>query len=340
MAFSIPHLQALAEWLRPPKKVGPPASSSDETLRLLAENVSDVIFRFSADGLARYISPSVERLYGYRPAEIYAMGGDVASNRFTHPDDQAAVAAAVHAHFRGDLDEVKLEFRIIHRSGKPIWVQTNCSTVLDSNGRPTDIIFTMRDISERKALEIALEKIARSDGLTALANRRAFDETLDHEWRRAMRERTELSLLLIDVDHFKGFNDANGHQVGDDCLRTLAGTMRDTFQRAGDLTARYGGEEFAVIMPQTSQHRAVLMAQEYRRAVAALCLPNPSGLASKVVTVSIGAATAIATCGGTTDMPAGLLAAADAALYKAKAGGRDRVEAALRLTPSNDSKAA
>jgi diguanylate cyclase (GGDEF)-like protein/PAS domain S-box-containing protein len=316
------------------------SASSADTLRLLAENNSDVIFRFGVDGLARYISPSVERLYGYKAAEIYAMGGDVVTNGFLHPDDRAIVAAAVKSHFRGDLDEVKLEFRIIHRSGDPIWVQTNCSTVLDSDGRPTDIIFTMREISEQKRLEIELEGLARSDGLTGLANRRAFDETLEQEWRRAMRERTELSLLLMDADHFKSFNDANGHQVGDDCLRTLAGTMRDIFKRAGDVTARYGGEEFCVILPRTGQAEAANMAEELRRAIEALRLPHANSLVSDVVTVSIGVATAMAACGGSTNMPAGLLAAADTALYKAKAKGRNRIEAALLLTPSTGLKAA
>ncbi len=340
MAFSTPPLKLFFEWWWPRRKESSSSSTSADTLRLLSENNSDVIFRFGADGLARYISPSVERLYGYKAAEIYAMGGDVTTNAFLHPDDRATVTAAVRAHFRGDLDEVKLEFRIIHRSGDPIWVQTNCNTVFDNNGRATDIIFTMREISERKQLEIELERLARSDGLTGLANRRAFDETLEQEWRRAMRESTELSLLLIDADYFKSFNDANGHQVGDDCLRTLAGTMRDTFKRAGDLAARYGGEEFCVILPRTGQAEAAKIAEELRRAIEALRLPHANSLVSDVVTVSVGVATAMAACGGSINMPAGLLAAADTALYKAKAGGRNRVEAALLLTPSNGLKAA
>src|SRR5687768_5195440 len=93
------------------------SSSSSEALQLLADNGSDVIFRFGPDGRARYISPSVECLSGYTPAEIYAMGGDISSNSFTHPDDRALVAAAVRRHFQGELDEVKLEFRIIARCG-------------------------------------------------------------------------------------------------------------------------------------------------------------------------------------------------------------------------------
>jgi DNA replication and repair protein RecF len=165
------------------------------------------------------------------------MGGDASSNRFLHPDDQPMVSAAIRRHFEGELDEVKLEFRVINRGGETFWVQTNCSTVVDSSGRVTDIVFTMRDISEIKALEEELKEQARTDGLTKLANRKAFDEALDREWRRTLGDCGELSLLLIDVDHFKSFNDTNGHQVGDDCLRTLAATLGSMFKRAGDLVA-------------------------------------------------------------------------------------------------------
>ena len=230
------------------------SSSSSEALQLLAENSSDVIFRFGPDGRqAANISPSVERLYGYTASEIYAMGGSATSNRFLHPDDQPMVSAAARRHFGGELDEVKLEFRIINCRGETLWVQTNGSTVVDSSGRVTDIVFTMRDISEMKALEERLQAQARTDGLTGLANRRAFDEALDREWRRTMGDWSELSLLLIDADHFKSFNDANGHQVGDDCLRTLAATIGGMFERACDQAARYGGEEFAVIPARTAR---------------------------------------------------------------------------------------
>lgn len=316
------------------------SSSSSETLQLLAENSSDVIFRFGTDGRARYISPSVKRLFGYTPSDIYAMGSSITSNGFLHPVDQPMVSAAVRRHFEGELDEVKLEFRIIERSGKTLWVQTNCSTVTDTQGRVTDIVFTMRDISEIKALQEQLQAQARTDGLTSLANRRAFDEALDREWRRAQGDRSELSLLLIDADYFKVFNDANGHQVGDDCLRTLAATIGGIFQRAGDLAARYGGEEFAVILPQTSQAEAVEMGERLCRAVEAMRLPHPASPVSSYVTVSVGSATAMATIGGTIDMPAGLLSAADIALYQAKAAGRNRVESTLLLKPATPKNAA
>ena len=316
------------------------ASGRDEALRLLAESSGDAIFRFGPDGKARYISPSVERLFGYTPQEIYAMGGTSASNSFVHEEDLPLVAGAIRRHFAGDLPEVKLEFRVNNRDGTIRWVETNCSTVADpKSGVVTDIIFTMRDISEKKALQEQLAAEARTDGLTGVANRRAFDEVLDREWRRAMRDGSSLSLLILDVDHFKAFNDANGHQVGDDCLRTVAQTIATSVQRAGDLVARYGGEEFAVILAGTERHEAVAVAQRICTAVRGLRLPHPSSPDGPNLTISVGAATAMATAGGTLKMPEGLLQAADLALYKAKSNGRNRVESSLVLSSRNGLKA-
>lgn len=308
-------------------------SSSQESLRLLAENCGDVIFRFGMDGQARYISPSVERLFGCSLKEIYAMGGSVSENGFVHEEDRQKVAQAVRKHFSGSLPELKLEFRINRKDGATVWVETNCTTILDrQSGEPSDIIFNMRDISEKKAFEGRLEALARTDGLTGVANRRAFDEALDLEWRRALREVGSLSLLVIDVDHFKAFNDANGHQAGDDCLRTVAGTIALHAKRAGDLAARYGGEEFAIILPQTEYTEALAAGARVRSAIKALGIAHPL---KGVLTVSVGVATAMATSGGTIAMPQGLLQAADLALYKAKAGGRNRVEGSLLFSPTD-----
>jgi diguanylate cyclase (GGDEF)-like protein/PAS domain S-box-containing protein len=309
-------------------------SYEQESLRLLAENCGDVIFRFGVDGRVPYISPSVERLFGCPLKDIYAMGGDVVQNGFVYEEDQAAVALAVEGHFAGTVPQTKLEFRIRQRGGAIIWVETNCSTVLDrKSGRPTDIVFTMRDISEKKALEARLEAFARKDGLTGIANRRAFDEELEREWRAALGENGALSLLIIDVDCFKAFNDANGHQVGDDCLRTVAAAIDAHAEQHGALAARYGGEEFALVLPRTDYERALAAGERIRCVVEALGVPHSDAAVSSVVTVSVGVATAMAANGGTIAMPHGLLQAADAALYKAKAGGRNRVEGALLFSP-------
>lgn len=335
-------MRKFLSWLGRPRAAAcsTPASARDESLRLLAENCGDVIFRFGPDGTARYISPSAVRLFGCTPKEIYALGGTFITSGFIHEEDIGLVADTVKRHFAGELPEVKLEFRIISRAGPTFWVETNCSTVTDpETGVVTDIIITMRDITDTKMLQARLAVEARTDGLTGVANRRAFDEALDREWRRAMRDRSSLSLLILDVDHFKAFNDVNGHQVGDDCLRTVAGAVVAVAQRAGDLVARYGGEEFAVILPGTERQEALGVAQRICDAVAGLRLPHAASPAGHL-TISIGAATAMAATGGTRTMPAGLLQAADHALYKAKANGRNCVEAGLILTSDDGLRAA
>lgn len=311
------------------------ASGKDSHFRALADNSVDVIFHFGVDMKARYISPSSKQLLGWTPEEIVANGGDAGANSFLYPEDQPMVADAIARHLSGEVDALMIEFRMLRRDGTPVWVETNCRTVRDPlTGRPSDLMLTMRDISQKKELESQLSALARKDGLTGLANRRAFDEFMLCEWARSLRDRKQLSLLLVDVDHFKNFNDLNGHQVGDDCLRTIAATLQAGCQRPSDLVARYGGEEFAIVLADTDQQGAEHVADRVRAAVQALCISNRTSEGNRWVTVSIGAATAIATAGGTIEMPGGLLQAADAALYKAKGAGRNCVKAALLLSPA------
>jgi diguanylate cyclase (GGDEF)-like protein/PAS domain S-box-containing protein len=296
--------------------------------RLLAENSIDVVFRFGADGRARYISPSAERLFGAPPDQLRRMGRDAEVNPFLHPDDRPAVVEAIRRHFRGEVDEHRMEFRVLRVDGEPVWVETNCRTIYDPrDGRPSDIVLTMRDISEKKSFEARLAELANADALTGLANRRAFDQTLEREWKRALRSGSELSLLVMDVDHFKRFNDSYGHQAGDECLCSVAAAIRGQARRAGDLAARFGGDEFAVILPETDRDRAVDMAWNICRKVEELALSRPGPGPGVRATVSIGAASTSGLT-GRLEMPRGLFEAADLALYRAKARGRNRVECA------------
>jgi diguanylate cyclase (GGDEF)-like protein/PAS domain S-box-containing protein len=185
------------------------------------------------------------------------------------------------------------------------------------------------DITERKRTEIALsalnlrlKELARMDGLTGLANRRSFDEAIDAEYRRSLRNGTPLALLLIDVDHFKAFNDTYGHPEGDDCLKAVAGVLTAALNRPGDLATRYGGEEFAAILPDTDAEGARRIAESIRVAVRDLNIAH-QGSPGSVVTVSVGVSAFPG--GGAEGSVESLVQEADTALYAAKAAGRDRV---------------
>jgi diguanylate cyclase (GGDEF)-like protein len=172
-------------------------------------------------------------------------------------------------------------------------------------------------------LEIAnreLQRLAALDGLTGVANRRRFDEYLEAEWWRMVRERLPLSLILCDIDFFKRYNDTYGHQAGDACLRRVADSLRFCARRSVDLVARYGGEEFAVILPNTTAGGAFLVAEEIRTVVNTLKIDHAQSAVSQHVTLSLGVACMHPTPNTTPSM---LIAAADAALYQAKAAGRN-----------------
>lgn len=174
---------------------------------------------------------------------------------------------------------------------------------------------------ELRVANSRLYELSRADGLTGVANRRHFDETLDREWRRALRDAHPLSLLLIDIDRFKSYNDLKGHVEGDETLRRIASTLGLTVRRAGDLVARYGGEEFAVVLPATPADRASEIAETVRRSVESLDIQHPQG---GPVTVSIGVATVIPRLELVSEA---LVAAADEMLYEAKKRGRNGVVA-------------
>lgn len=169
-----------------------------------------------------------------------------------------------------------------------------------------------------------LRRISAQDGLTGIANRRSFNQALEREWLRAMRQGTPLSVLLIDIDHFKQYNDHYGHQAGDECLKNIAATLSLAVQRPTDMVARYGGEEFVVLMPETDVAGAGAVARRMQHAVATLALPHESsGLGS--VSMSVGLCTIIPARGQAAQR---LIACADLALYRAKAAGRNRIEVA------------
>ncbi|MGE0485558.1 MAG: diguanylate cyclase [Gammaproteobacteria bacterium] len=190
---------------------------------------------------------------------------------------------------------------------------------LARSARPLFVISHV-EVTRRKLAEDESRRLAYEDPLTQLANRRRFDERLESEWQQRCRARLPLTLLMIDIDHFKAYNDAHGHPAGDRCLAIVGGVLRRFARRGADLVARLGGEEFAVLLCDTGEADAARVAEDIRAAVAAL-LPRGGEIESGI-TVSIGCTTAGPAWNGIAEE---LVARADRALYAAKSGGRDRV---------------
>lgn len=182
-----------------------------------------------------------------------------------------------------------------------------------------------RNHLELKRHRDTLSRLALTDALCGIPNRRGFDERLEREWRRCQRTERSLSLIMIDVDHFKAFNDQYGHPAGDECLRCIARIIDDAFDRPGDMVARYGGEEFACIVPETTVGGAVALAERLRTVVSEALIIHESSPVHPYVTISIGIASMIPDY---IRKPQILLERADEALYSAKHTGRNRVVAA------------
>lgn len=209
---------------------------------------------------------------------------------------------------------------VMPRIGKELYIAIDAGPIYGDDGRLLAVVETLRDMTDHKRAQMALEALAARDGLTGLVNRRSFDDILLREWQRARRDRRPLALIMIDVDQFKRYNDTYGHPQGDECLRQVATVLQSALFRPGDIAARYGGEEFVVLLPAADADGAALVAKRIEEHLTRLALPHPASTHGRV-SVSMGIA-AIEPDGKRE--PAVLLAAADAALYRAKHAGRNR----------------
>jgi diguanylate cyclase (GGDEF)-like protein/PAS domain S-box-containing protein len=301
--------------------------ASEARFRLLAISSRDAILLVNLEAKVLYASPAVTEMLGWELNEALGMSYREAF----HPEDIPAAEGVFHDAREGHPGMV--QFRCLKKDGRYLWMEASIRFYRDpSTSEKPGFVVVMRDVSLRKAAEEELQRafhlveaLASVDGLTGIANRRRFDEVLEAEWRRAQRDRTPCSLLFMDADHFKNFNDIYGHIPGDRCLRQIAEATTLVLQRPADLVARYGGEEFAVILPDTNCEGAIAIAEQIRFTVEQLRIPH-SGNPHEVVTVSIGCVTQ--TPEVNSDLSE-LLKAADSALYVAKSLGRNRVEAAL-----------
>jgi diguanylate cyclase (GGDEF)-like protein/PAS domain S-box-containing protein len=302
---------------------------SEARYRLLADHAADLVFQLDRDLVRRYVSPACREILGYEPEQLVRDGIVI-----MHPDDAERVRSVLRSLLDSHVARGSVVCRIRHRDGRWIWVETDLRAFTDpQTGAAAGIIGASRDISARKTVEEQLAEanrrltlLATEDGLTKLANRRAFDDAISRECGRARRDRTSLGLLMIDVDGFKAFNDRYGHPAGDETLRRIAEAITGAIS-PGAVAARYGGEEFAVILPGADEAAAATIAGQIRSLIARLAIEHGDSSIG-VVTASVGVA-AISRGDGADLMS--LLNCADRALYCAKSRGRDLVVRASSL---------
>jgi diguanylate cyclase (GGDEF)-like protein/PAS domain S-box-containing protein len=279
-----------------------------------------------------YTSSAVVEVLGWTVEELSKMS----RWELYPPESITIIEADIQKLKRGSTSSMVL-VEAMRKDGRPVWLENKSCVLRTGPDGEMLVMLSMRDVTRRKQLEDQLSQMALMDGLTGVANRWRFDETLEREWKRTCATRKPLSLILVDVDCFKAFNDTYGHLVGDACLRSVARVAREVACRPADLVARYGGDELTVVLPATSMTDAEEMAGEICKCVAALQIPHQSN--SKrggVVTVSCGVSTG-ACRDPQMSMCEDLLLAADAALYKVKERGRNGVAAArLPASPGTD----
>lgn len=296
--------------------------ASEERYRVLVETSPNAII-VHQDGKIVYANPASVRLLKFSSKEDL-IGRHIINH--IHPDYYEIVGDRIQQLEKNKPVDL-LEEKYILSDGSVIDVEV-IGTPIEYRGKPAFQVI-IEDISKRKLAEQKLKEanellqhLSSTDGLTGVANRRAFDDHLEVEWQRSIRSSTHLSLIMLDIDHFKAYNDTYGHQGGDECLKQVATTIKKALKRPGDFVFRYGGEEFGVILPETPEEGARRVAENIRAAIEELQIPHIGSKVSEWVTISLGTATMVPTKNTT---PSTLIASADKALYEAKQDGRNRV---------------
>jgi diguanylate cyclase (GGDEF)-like protein/PAS domain S-box-containing protein len=296
------------------------AHEQQARLSTIVNSLDEGLLIVEASGRIQYANPACERYLGYAASELagltlgHLLAPAVANNyiAFIHSWMEGQDAER----YRGAREEM------IRRRDGTLRAMDFSLTPMHA-GEPL-FVALLHDITHHKQSETALQRAALLDPLTKIANRRQFDSFLEKEWQRAIRSAQPLSLIVLDVDHFKLYNDSLGHAAGDICLKKVAETLQAHALRPTDLAARYGGEEFVLLFAETPAENALRLAETIREHVEALHLPNPRSPTSEWITVSIGVATIVPT---QLDAIEQLFIAADRVMYQAKDAGRNQVRA-------------
>lgn len=275
-----------------------------------------------------YIGPQIEALLGWTP-QSWKTVEDWASRM--HPEDRQWVVDYCVSQSESGIDH-EADYRALTQSGEYVWIRDVVHVIRKPDGEVDSLIGFMFDISERKkteqeliTLQKELEELSFKDGLTGVANRRMFDTVLETEWLKAKQNQQPLSLMIIDIDYFKEYNDLYGHLQGDDCLKQVAQTLTGVAARARDFFGRFGGEEFVLLLPETDENAAWQVAERCRQALFKRQIPHDGSKVSQLLTISLGIHTMTPR---QQDELTDFIDKADKQLYKAKQLGRNCIQAA------------
>lgn len=271
-----------------------------------------------------YIGPQIESLLGWT-TDSWVSAEDWAAR--IHEDERNQIVSFCVAQSQAGIDH-EADYRAITKDGRYVWMRDVVHVERNAQGEVESLIGFMFDISERKnneealvGLQQELEALSYKDGLTGIANRRMFDSVMEVEWRQAVVNQHPLSLILLDIDFFKQYNDHFGHLAGDECLKRVTHILTTSGTRLRDFFARFGGEEFVLVLPETNEEEAKKVAERCRNLIFQEKIQHPKSSIDTALTISLGVGTIIPT---SNDDPLSFIDMVDKRLYQAKNDGRNR----------------
>ena len=298
--------------------------NDSEVYKTLLESTNAIPWKIDWETMQfTYIGPQIEKLLGWQRDSWKSIEDWVER---MHPDDRDEVVNFCVSQSKAGADH-EADYRALTKDGNYIWIRDVVHVVRKENGEADSLIGFMFDITERKEtehklieLQKELEELSFKDGLTGIANRRMFDHVLEQEWLNARRNNQPLSLIMIDIDCFKQYNDHYGHIQGDECLKTVAKILSEAATRSRDFIARFGGEEFTIVLPETDSEAAMKIAERCRNLIFKQQITHVKSSVSRVLTISLGVSTVIP---GHNEESIGFIEAVDKLLYQAKQNGRN-----------------
>lgn len=297
-----------------------------EKFQAIFEKAAIGIAIIDKNGQVMMANPKLQEMLGYTEEELCSM----TFADFSDPNDTMVNLELSRDLSERKIDQYTLEKRYIHKNGQIIWGKVTSSLFPGNDHETSYILGMVVNITELKLVEQELleaneqlQYLSNYDSLTDIANRRYFDHYLNKEWMRATRYSRTLSLIILDIDYFKEYNDMYGHLEGDECLKKVADVLKMTVNRSAEMVARYGGEEFVIILPETDLNNAYAIAEKIRSSIEILRIPHNDSKVSNFITISVGVHTMAP---HSNSNPQDLIRRADTALYEAKRKGRNRVE--------------